>query len=87
MALVFIPAMMQNLTGGVAQVQIGGRTVREVMNRLEERFPGFKERVLQDGDVRPDIAIAVDGEVIFDLSDRVGEHTEVHFIPPISGGM
>ena len=86
MALVFIPAMMQNLTGGVSQLQITGRTVREVINRLEERFPGIKERLLQDGDVRPDVAVAVDGEIIFDLSDRVSEQSEVHFIPPISGG-
>jgi molybdopterin converting factor small subunit len=86
MALVFIPAMMQNLTGGVAQVQLAGRTVREVINRLEERFPGIKERLLQDGDVRPDVAIAVDGEIIFDLSDGVRTDSEVHFVPPISGG-
>jgi molybdopterin converting factor small subunit len=87
MALVFIPTMMQNLTGGVAQVQLAGRTVREVINRLEERFPGIKERLLEAGDVRPDIAVAVDGEVIFDLSDSVRDTSEVHFIPPISGGI
>jgi molybdopterin converting factor small subunit len=87
MALVFIPAMMQNLTGGVSQLQITGRTVREIIHRLEERFPGIKDRLLQDGDVRPDVAVAVDGDIIFDLSDRVSEQSEVHFIPPISGGL
>jgi molybdopterin synthase sulfur carrier subunit len=86
MALVFIPAMMQNLTGGVAQVQIAGRTVREIINRLEARFPGVKARLLQDGDMRSDVAVAVDGEVVFDLSDHVREDSEVHFVPPISGG-
>jgi molybdopterin converting factor small subunit len=79
--------MMQNLTGGVTQVQLAGRTVREVINRLEERFPGIKERLLEAGDVRPDVAVAVDGEIIFDLSDSVGDSSEVHFIPPISGGL
>ena len=58
-----------------------------LINRLEERFPGIKERLLQDGDVRPDIAVAVDGEIIFDLSDRLREDSEVHFVPPISGGL
>lgn len=87
MALVFIPAMMQNLTNGVSQVQIEGRTVRDIINRLEERFPGIKARLLQDGDFRPDIAIAVDGEVALDLMDRVRDHSEVHFVPPISGGI
>jgi molybdopterin converting factor small subunit len=87
MALVFIPAMMRNLTNGVSQVQVEGRTVRAIINRLEERFPGVKEWLLQEGELRPDIAVAVDDEVALDLMDRVGEHSEVHFVPPISGGV
>jgi molybdopterin converting factor small subunit len=60
--------------------------VRDILNRLEERFPGIKERLLQDGDLRPDIAVAVDGEMALDLLERVRDNSEVHFIPPISGG-
>jgi len=87
MAIVFIPAMLQALTGGVSQVRVAGRTIRTIINNLEERFPGVKERLLQDGDLRPDIAIAVDGEMGLDgLAEQVGEDSEVHFIPPISGG-
>ena len=87
MALVFIPAMMQSLTNGVTQVHIPGRTVRDIVDRLEVQFPGFKERLLQDGDIRPDIAVAVDGEVALDLMERVGDDSEVHFVPPIAGGV
>jgi molybdopterin converting factor small subunit len=87
MAIVFLPAMLQPLTGGVSQVRVAGRTIRTIINNLEERFPGVKERLLQDGDLRPDVAIAVDGEMGLDgLAEQVGEDSEVHFIPPISGG-
>jgi molybdopterin synthase sulfur carrier subunit len=86
MALVFIPSMMQNLTDGVTEVQISGRTVRDIIEQLEAKFPGFKDRLLQDGDIRPDIAVSVDGEIAFDIMERVGNSSEVHFIPPISGG-
>jgi molybdopterin converting factor small subunit len=86
MAHVFIPPMLQELTAGTAHVHIEGRTVRDVLNRLEERFPGIKARLLQDGDIRPDVAIAVDGEVAFDITERVEADSEIHFIPPISGG-
>jgi molybdopterin converting factor small subunit len=87
MAVVFISAMLQPLTGGVSQVRVAGRTIRTIINNLEERFPGVKERLLQDGDLRPDIAIAVDGEMgLAGLAEQVGEDSEVHFIPPISGG-
>ena len=87
MALVFIPTMLQPLSGGVAQVRVAGRTIRTIINRLEERFPGIKDRLLQDGDLRPDVAVAIDGETALDgLAELVGEDSEVHFIPPISGG-
>lgn len=87
MALVFIPTMLQSFTAGTAQVHVGGKTVRDILNALEEHFPGIREHLLQGGDLRPDIAVAVDGEVVFDLLERVSEDSEVHFIPPISGGL
>src|SRR5215467_7883196 len=87
MAIVFLSAMLQPLTGGVSQVRVAGRTIRTIINNLEERFPGIKDRLLQDGDLRPDVAIAVDGEMGRDgLAEQVGEDSEVHFIPPLSGG-
>lgn len=87
MAIVFIPAMLQPLTAGVSQLHIAGRTLRTIINTLEERFPGMRERLLQDGDLRPDIAVAIDGELALDgLAELVKDDSEVHFIPPISGG-
>ena len=87
MALVFIPTMMQNLTAGETQVRVEGKTLRQLINNLEGRFPGIRERLLQDDDIRPDVAVAVDGEVAFNLMERVSEDSEVHFVPPISGGV
>ena len=87
MALVFIPTMMQNLTAGETQVRVEGKTLRQLINNLEGRFPGIRERLLQDDDIRPDVAVAVDGEVAFSLMERVSEESEVHFVPPISGGV
>jgi sulfur-carrier protein len=79
--------MLQPLTGGVSQMRVAGRTIRAIINHLEERFPGMKERLLQDGALRPDVVIAIDGETALDgLAELVGEDSEVHFIPPISGG-
>jgi molybdopterin converting factor small subunit len=86
MALVFIPTMLQPLTGGTSEVRVAGRTIRTIINNLEGLFPGLKERLLQEGDMRPDVAVAVNGEIAFDLADPVEEDSEVHFIPPISGG-
>jgi molybdopterin synthase sulfur carrier subunit len=71
----------------MTQVWVAGETVRDILDHLEERFPGIKARLLRDGELRPDIAVAVDGEIACDLLEKVPENSEVHFVPPISGGM
>lgn len=86
MALVFIPTMFQNLTNGTAQVRVEGKTLRELLRNLEEVLPGVREHLVPGWEFRDDLVVAIDGEVAIDLTDRVGENSEVHFIPPIAGG-
>ncbi len=87
MPVVFIPALLRDLTGGVESLEVPGETVREVIDRLEARYPGVKER-LYDGDrLRPGIAVAVDGAISRQrLRHRLEAGSEVHFLPAISGG-
>ncbi len=87
MATVFIPSMLQALTGGSKQVESDARTVRQVIEHLEELYPGIKDRLLEDGEIRPNLAIAIDGDVaIMGMLEKVGENSEVHFVPAIGGG-
>ena len=81
---------MQALTRGKQQVQVAGRTVRQVMNNLEQEFPGIKEYLYdaEEDDLVAGIAVIVDGEVSqLGLLERVGENSEGHFLPAIGGGM
>ena len=87
MATVFIPSMFQSLTGGAKQVECDARSVRQVIERLEELYPGIKDRLVEDGALKPNLAVAIDGEVaIMGLLEKVGENSEVHFVPAIGGG-
>ena len=87
MATVYIPTMLLPVTGGVKQTQVEARNVRQVINGLEEQFPGIRERLIEDNQVRPNLAVSVDGEIArMGLLERVGENSEVHFVPAISGG-
>jgi molybdopterin synthase sulfur carrier subunit len=64
------------------------RNVRQVIERLDEMFPGIKGRLVEDGEIRPSLAIAIDGNVaIMGLLEKVGENSEVHFVPAIGGGI
>ena len=41
----------------------------------------------QDGDIRPSIAVSIDGEIATGgVLDPVNEDSEVHFIPALGGG-
>jgi len=88
MAVVWIPALLQSLTGGVSTVPVPGTTLREVISNLVARYPDLKERLLDDeGNLPPEIVAAIDGETEhLGLMESVGENSEVHFIPAMSGG-
>ncbi len=87
MATVFIPSLMQNLTEGKHTVEVPGATVRQIIENLERAHPGMKERLVEDNRVKPNISVAVDGEVTpLGMLEKVGENSEVHFLPAIGGG-
>lgn len=87
MATVYIPTMLQPLTRGVKQVDCEGRNVRQIINGLDEQFPGIKDRLVEDGQIRSNLAVAIDGDVgRMGMLDRVTETSEIHFVPAISGG-
>ncbi len=86
-AIIFIPTMLQPLTGGVKQTECEGRNVRQIIDGLEARYPGIKERLVEDGEIRSNLAVAIDGDVArMGMLERVSENSEVHFVPAIGGG-
>ena len=87
MAVVWVPALMRELTGGEEKVDVTGQSMREVINNLDVEFPGFKDRVLDGNRLRPTLSVALDGIVISkSLLEPVKTDSEVSFLPNISGG-
>ena len=87
MAIVFIPSLMQRLTDGENRVEIEGATVRQIINNLDARYPGLKDRLVENNRVKPNVSVAIDGEVTtLGMLGKVSESSEVHFLPAIGGG-
>ncbi len=87
MPTVWVPSLMQKLTGGNGQVEVKGETVRQIIEELEATYPGFKDRLCEDDRLKPGMAVAVDGEVNNEgMRRKVPSNSEVHFLPAISGG-
>jgi molybdopterin converting factor small subunit len=87
MPTAIIPALLRKFTDGHERVSVSGSTVREVIEDLERKFPGLAEHLLEAGDVKPSIAISIDGEVVpGGILEPVSADSEVYFLPAIGGG-
>ena len=87
MPTVVIPALLRKFTGGIERVDVPGKSIRELVRQLGDQFPGIDQQLLQDGDIRPSIAVSIDGEIATGgVLDAVNEDSEVHFIPALGGG-
>ena len=84
---VWIPAVHRDLTGGVETTQLSGETVGQLIDQLDERYPGIKARLCDGDRVRPHIAVAVNGMISHrGARQRLNEPSEIHFVPAMSGG-
>ena len=84
---VFVPTMLQTMTNGVKQIDMEANNVRQVIDRLETLYPGIKDRLVESGQIRSNLAVAIDGEVArMGLLEKIGEAREIHFVPAIGGG-
>ena len=88
MPIVAIPALMRSLTNGEDSVTISGTTIREVIDNLEIRYPGTKEKLCEGNRIRPGIGVYVDGVLTRGaMHEHVDADAELHFLPAISGGI
>lgn len=87
MPIVWIPALLLQLSEGRQKVDVPGETIRQVINNLEQQYPGISERLLDGERLRPNISVVVNGFISQDkLRHKLEDNSEVQFIPAISGG-
>lgn len=87
MAVVWIPSLLRDLSGGRETVTVSGANVRQLIESLDAAFPGLKARLCDADGLRSGLAISVDSQVVtLGFEQPVAEHSEVHFLPAISGG-
>ena len=87
MADVHIPATLPPLFPGLPRrLELEAGTVGEALDQLEERWPGFRDRLVQPGHgLRPHIHVYVNRERAM-LDTELGPGCRVDLITAISGG-
>ena len=89
-AKVRIPTPLRKLTNNEELVEVSATTVGGVINELQTRFPGIKERLLDEtGTVRRFVNVYVNEEDIRFLENQktaLKDGDEISIIPAIAGG-
>ena len=87
MALVIIPATLRDFCAGASKLEVHGTNIEEVLRAVDGRCPGFYARVVDGRRLRPELAFALNGEVVsLALHDSVAPDTEIAIVPAIGGG-
>ena len=53
MPRVFIPPLLKPLAAGEEIVEVNGNNVRQVIEELENRFPGIREKLCEENELKP----------------------------------
>jgi molybdopterin synthase sulfur carrier subunit len=90
MPSVLIPTPLRKLTNELETVSAAGGTIGELLENLDQSFPGLKERICDEsGNVRRFVNIFVNGEDIRFLEEKatpVQDNDEISIVPAIAGG-
>ena len=85
-----VPTPLRKLTDGQDKIDVAGSTVSELIEHMDNDFPGFKERLLDEsGGLRYFVNIYLNGEDVRFL-DGVSTSTksgdEISIVPAVAGG-
>jgi molybdopterin synthase sulfur carrier subunit len=88
--IVRIPTPLQKLTNNMAEVAVEASSITEMVDHLDQKYPGIKERLCDEsGRLRRFVNVYVNEEDIRFLQNEstpVHDGSEVSIIPAIAGG-
>ncbi|MFQ5698365.1 MAG: MoaD/ThiS family protein [Myxococcota bacterium] len=89
MPRVLVPEPYRGPTGGVGEVPVDGATIRECIEAVEARYPGFRAQVLDArGGQHRFVKLFVNGDLADpdDLDRALGSGDVIEILAAIAGG-
>ena len=89
MATVSIPTILRTHSGGAKSVEASGATVAEVIDDLEARHAGLRDRLITNGNLHRFVNVYVDDEDVRfagGLEAPVKDDSTVTILPAVAGG-
>ncbi len=84
-----VTANLQKMVGGKRAVPGQGSTVRELLDDLEGRYPGFKGQLVTDGEIHRFVNIYLNDEDIRflkKLDTPINDGDTLSILPALAGG-
>src|SRR5205814_6970201 len=90
MAQFRIPGPLRRLSNGEITVEVGGSDLGSAIDALDARYPGFKDRLLDErGELRQFVNVYLNDEDVrlgSGLREKVGADDEISIVPAVAGG-
>ncbi|WP_217915729.1 MoaD/ThiS family protein [Miltoncostaea marina] len=84
-----IPAPLRPVVGGASAVECEPGTVRALIEQLDARHPGFRERVMDGDSLRRFVNVFVAGDDVRfgdGIETAVADGQDVTILPAVAGG-
>ncbi|HJP40740.1 MAG TPA: MoaD/ThiS family protein [Dehalococcoidia bacterium] len=68
-------------------IEVPAGTFDQVLRAVDDECSGFRDRLLENGELRPELAVAIDGEMVpLALHEPISDGSELAVVPAIGGG-
>ncbi len=85
-----IPGPLRRLSNGEITVEVGASDLSSAIEALDARYPGFKDRLLDDsGELRQFVNVYLNDEDVrlgSGLQAKVHDKDEISIVPAVAGG-
>ena len=85
-----IPGPLRRLSNGEITVEVGASDLGSAIEALDARYPGFKDRLLDDrGELRQFVNVYLNDEDVrlgSGLKAHVSDQDEISIVPAVAGG-
>lgn len=85
-----IPSLLRGVTNGEKDVAVEATTLADALDSLERRFPGIRQRLLDDGgEIHRYVNLFVDDQdvrLLSGLGTPLRDGAEIAIVPAMAGG-
>ena len=84
-----VPSVLQNVTQGQKVLRYESPTVRDLLADIDKDYPGFRDQLMEDGELRRFVNIFLNDEDIRfleQLDTPIADGDSIAILPALAGG-